>query len=213
MDPQKIFDTVARHLLTQGKRSVTSSIAALIGKRSLIGKRRGAVLVRQLLVRQLQHVHDSGDTRLWKLDLAYYARLFTLNADVLLEFPEYPNASSPLTLSTPANPPDLDRYDHAVAYLTAAPHEICEAWDCKPDHPASCLFSPAAANTSDYSFGCLTQIASGHRLAETAELTALIRSDTRIPKLPQSITAADLPVFAGWQRRLDTYFERPLAAK
>jgi len=115
-----------------------------------------------------------------------------------------------------------DRYDHAVAYLTAAPHEICEAWSHpgtwagRVAHPAGCLFRPAAeTHKCDPSVGCLTQIADGHRLAETSEITTMIRADTRIPLSPESITVDDLPVFAEWQRRLDTYFGRkaPLTGK
>lgn len=109
-----------------------------------------------------------------------------------------------------------DKYDRAIAYLTQHPHEIVKAWGEPFHHPAGCLFGYVMQANTRESFelarrspcGCLTQVKSGYRCAQTYALTKAIRADTRIPKWPQWITVDDLPVFAEWQRKLDKELDR-----
>lgn len=115
-----------------------------------------------------------------------------------------------------------DKYDEAIEYLTANPHDIFTAWlhpiDSDRDEikQAHCLFAYVAATRSDKSYescGCLTQIRGAGYVAvshgeEVTSLTEEIRRDERIPaSAPDgscpAIAVADLPVFAEWQRRLD----------
>ena len=102
-----------------------------------------------------------------------------------------------------------DKYDEAIAYLTANPDEIQAAWDGgyyrgeETSVQAACLFN-YANSADDLNCGCLTQIRSDPtRHAHTFDLTREIRLDSRIPVCATDITVADLPVFAEWQRRLD----------
>lgn len=99
-----------------------------------------------------------------------------------------------------------DKYDEAIEYLTKYPEEIAHAWS--GGHTAECLFD-LAGRSSDGDYGCLTMIRGCDKWeAETPELTQQIRDDHRIPKWGHSITVADLPVFAEWQRRLDRELNR-----
>jgi len=91
-----------------------------------------------------------------------------------------------------------DKYDEAIAYLTARPDRIYYAWD-HPYEPMGALFRYAGEGC-----GCLTQIRSDPEMrAATPELTAAIRADKRIPLSPKDITVELLPIFAEWQRRID----------
>jgi len=55
--------------------------------------------------------------------------------------------------------------------------------------------------------GCLTQVKYEMAEAYTPLLTAMIRSDDRIPTSPYTIKEpADLEVFAEWQRKMDAMF-------
>lgn len=84
-----------------------------------------------------------------------------------------------------------DKYDLEIAKLTEHPELIKQYWGrCRP------LFQFCGS-------GCLTQIRRGGNWSYTAELTAAIRADERIPKDVADITVADLPVFAEWQRKID----------
>lgn len=104
----------------------------------------------------------------------------------------------------------MDKYDAAIAYLTAYPSEIARAWAMVSTHPAGCLFAfcgrTGSADDKDEEgrrfCGCLTQVRNGDH-AYTPALTAAIRADARIPGNDQQITIESLPVFAEWQRRLD----------
>jgi len=107
----------------------------------------------------------------------------------------------------------MDKYDKAIELLTRADNprvEIYDAWAQCSTHPAGCLFGYVSKNRQQYIdkvgpyqvCGCLTQIRREAE-AETPELTLAIRADKRIPKIPNSITLKDLPVFAEWQRRID----------
>lgn len=107
----------------------------------------------------------------------------------------------------------MDKYDEAIAYLTEHPSKIQTAWNWPDDDlygdgeiNGGCLFQIVG----DYEeCGCLTQIRlNPYRIAPTAALTDAIRADERIPKSPEQITIADLPVFAEWQRRLDKELNR-----
>jgi len=53
-------------------------------------------------------------------------------------------------------------------------------------------------------------IRGGEYCAWTAELTALIRADNRLPGCGDfsEITVDHLPIFAGWQRRIDLALNR-----
>lgn len=95
--------------------------------------------------------------------------------------------------------PEPDAYDDAVAYLTEHPEEIIRAWRSPQTHPGGALFAFVGN-----SCGCLSMIrGSDGYVATTAELTLAIRSDERIPSDPDCITVNHLPIFAGWQRRID----------
>jgi hypothetical protein len=115
----------------------------------------------------------------------------------------------------------MDRYQQAVEYLTANPEYIDRAWAAPSTVEGGCLFRFANKSgkgsgllefqTQD-NCGCLTMIRSCHQEqseAATPELTALIRADERIPKKSSGITPDHLPIFAGWQRRLDQELGRP----
>lgn len=112
-----------------------------------------------------------------------------------------------------------DRYDEAIAYLTNAVHlsgwrAICVAW-ANPEAAGGCLFAIAGPDPLDLVgeydgcvYGCLTTVRQGTHVAPTPELTEAIRADVRIPQDAHEITLEHLPVFAEWQRRLDTELER-----
>lgn len=108
----------------------------------------------------------------------------------------------------------MDRYQQDVEYLTKNPRHIYSAWAsggedyCHPT-PGSSLFRFAYnrrhRNEVHGVPGCLTMLRNGmgDRVAQTEELTRAIASDTRLPKLVREITIDHLPIFAGWQRRID----------
>ena len=56
--------------------------------------------------------------------------------------------------------------------------------------------------------GCLTQVRLRAHDACTKELTNAIVGDVRIPKGDDEITPDHLPIFAGWQRRIDVLLNR-----
>jgi ribosomal protein L31 len=106
----------------------------------------------------------------------------------------------------------MDRYQQAVEYLTANPDYIGLAWAGPSAVEGGCLFRFASKSGKGSGLpiqdtcGCLTMIRSCHQEkceSATPELTALIRADERIPKKSIDITPDHLPIFAGWQRRLD----------
>lgn len=113
-----------------------------------------------------------------------------------------------------------DKYDEAIAYLTAHPEEIYSAWcdagETDGNHkglPGVELFAMARRDGKDSyqnGCGCLTMIRNSEfRQVVSADqekshrLTQAIRADHRLPCSGSLITPADLPVFAEWQRRLD----------
>lgn len=103
-----------------------------------------------------------------------------------------------------------DKYDVAMDYLRANPDRVYDSWTAGFNCPlitedGSCLFGA----TGGAGCGCLTQVSNGDHRADNPELTAAIRSDTRIPHYGADITVDDLPVFAEWQRRIDRELARP----
>jgi len=105
-----------------------------------------------------------------------------------------------------------DKYDVAVEFLTANPDEINRAWMNVGDAEGSCLFGFANSDPlcATDNIGCLTAIRSGFDEAKTADLTARIRADKRLPLDSSDITVASLPVFAEWQRILDKELNRAI---
>jgi hypothetical protein len=122
-----------------------------------------------------------------------------------------------------------DRYDAAVAYLTANPDQIQDAWNRPHTHTAGCLFlfaTPTGAvdNRPDgLECGCITQIRSGRKpkprfdygafirfgnSAWTDSLTSRIRADVRIPTNRKMLRVQHLKLFATWQRRIDKVLKR-----
>lgn len=97
-----------------------------------------------------------------------------------------------------------DKYDLAIEYLTERPEKIMNAWRNPSSAPAGCLFQFANKSgcAEDPKCGCLTGIKNFYFEAATPELTVAIKADSRIPEL-HDITAASLPIFAEWQRRID----------
>ncbi len=105
----------------------------------------------------------------------------------------------------------LDRYDQEVAYLTAHPEKIRDAWfmleswfmlqgDRKRHSP---LFDPIGRDRTVNACGCITEIRNCSKVAETYELTELIRSDERLPWNAATIHVRHLPMFAELQRLAD----------
>lgn len=112
----------------------------------------------------------------------------------------------------------MDAYQQAVEYLTANPTQIHRAWDmgnCPLNPPpGSVLFKAAGQgtwlgiNAGDLYCGCLTQVRAGKHRAFTHKLTRAILADERIPLHGREITVDHLPIFAGWQRRIDQVLGR-----
>lgn len=109
----------------------------------------------------------------------------------------------------------MDEYDRAIAYLTAHPDEIPDAWfvpepgDDSSTAKSHCLFRYASEDgTGSSRCGCLTQIRLGTKLACTDDLTERIRNDDRLPRSGFEIKVADLSAFAEWQRLLDAELGR-----
>jgi hypothetical protein len=106
-----------------------------------------------------------------------------------------------------------DKYDEAIAFLTANPHKISECWMAPDNLLAGELFqfvTPSGLyDSNDYMTeqcrkpGCLSQIRADRGLAWTPELTKEVKKDERIPADEYQIGVEHLPVFAEWQRRLD----------
>ena len=125
----------------------------------------------------------------------------------------------------PLDTAEPDAYDMAVAYLTEHPNLIREAWkyganfvDGKLDSSTSdvpalvragCLFQFVGNSIDHPNCGCLTMVRSGHSSAATPELRAAILADERLPIMSADITPDHLPIFAGWQRRIDKALNRP----
>jgi hypothetical protein len=107
---------------------------------------------------------------------------------------------------------EMDAYQQAVEYLTANPGEIYEAWEGHRRAIGGCLFMAASQSGSitGTGCGCLMMIRSSIicSRAATPELTVAIQNDRRIPGNPREMTVDDLPVFAGWQRRIDQILGR-----
>lgn len=100
-----------------------------------------------------------------------------------------------------------DKYDEAIAILTADPSLILSAWHDPATEPGGALFHYCTDDIND-GCGCLTTVRSGRNRAKTKRLTVAIRADKRIPILSDGITVENLPVFAEWQRRLDKELNR-----
>jgi hypothetical protein len=93
-----------------------------------------------------------------------------------------------------------DKYDLAIEFLTQNPDKIWDAWNHPAVNEGGDLFMYAHRST-----GCLTQIRRDpETYSGTISQSAEILADERIPKFPADITVESLPVFAEWQRRLDT---------
>lgn len=112
----------------------------------------------------------------------------------------------------------IDIYDRAVAFLTAHPEQIIEAWDDPLGHPAGILFQ-VASPSGNYQMaddrinrcGDICEIVSGQAVAFTDEMTEIIREDERIPLLEgdtPKITVETLEAFAEWQRVFDMTWDR-----
>jgi hypothetical protein len=106
-------------------------------------------------------------------------------------------------------PTEPDKYDEAIAFLTANPGRIYDAWASPAYMRGGCLFAWVGVHGyNGTNAGCLTQVHSGYRVGCTEELTKAIREDMRIPMGVRDVTADSLPVFAEWQRRLDKELNR-----
>lgn len=114
-----------------------------------------------------------------------------------------------------------DKYDEAVEYLTANPHEIGIAWGNPSSALGGELFrfaSPGLAppmSSRGEPCGCLTQIRGDERYVALRRggrvdrlLTAEIRADRSIPSDRTKIEPRHLKRFAYWQRRLDKELRR-----
>ncbi len=98
----------------------------------------------------------------------------------------------------------MDKYDEAIAYLTANPEKIWDAWDKPISRDGGCLFDRCAKNVGDRSYGCLTQVRAGQRSGQRSGcFVDEIRADERIPISGESIRIKHFPVFAEWQRKID----------
>lgn len=110
----------------------------------------------------------------------------------------------------------MDKYDEAVAYLTANPDKIYGAWIGPNRNPGGRLFYYVMPNVQGTPWrndgkacGCLSMICGNDYHAWTDELTEEIRGDDRIPKTGSDVRVEHLPVFAEWQRRLDLELRNP----
>ena len=123
----------------------------------------------------------------------------------------------------------MDIYDEAVEYLTrkieerrSSPDPSCESfiehvWNTAISDPekGAILFqtvhmkrnSNSACDENGRYCGCLTQIKAGS-VAQTQELTDLIRLDPKIPNSGCKITVDLLPHFAEWNRKIDQMLGR-----
>lgn len=112
----------------------------------------------------------------------------------------------------------MDAYDHMVAWLTDNPEQIQTAWIRTATHRCGALFKYAVPNQDKATrrpdgvdCGCLTMIrnpSSSFGNAWTDALTIAIRADERLPRRSDDITTDHLPIFAGWQRRIDSVLNR-----
>lgn len=96
-----------------------------------------------------------------------------------------------------------DKYDKAVAYLTAHPEEIFEAWNTavlpKGRRRGWELFQPLGLPGA---CGCATQVKYSGMVAATLHLTAAIRRTKWIP-WPEEIGVEHLERFGQIQRKVD----------
>jgi hypothetical protein len=93
----------------------------------------------------------------------------------------------------------MDKYDKAIAYLTAKPTEIASAWSYPTTHEAGCLFEYVNEDC-----GCLTQIRlDPDMFGDKSDLVIQASKDERIPMNMELITVESLPVFAEYQRKFD----------
>ena len=96
---------------------------------------------------------------------------------------------------------DQDLVDD-LEFLTKNPDEIYDNWnDWSP------LFARCTNNKDYIHCGCLTQVKNGLKIAQTEELTQLIRKDELIPGDENNIGLKHLPIFAWWQQRMRNYFK------
>lgn len=104
--------------------------------------------------------------------------------------------------------PIYDRYSQEVERLTAKAagdtQALLKSWgNMEPlfrfVHPKyDCEVLPGGGQC-----GCLTQIRARTQVAFSEELTIAICADERLPTNACEIAAANLPVFAEWNRRID----------
>jgi len=122
----------------------------------------------------------------------------------------------------------IDKYDHAIDYLTENPKEIIEAWGDPGGYEGRGgeLFGFVGPDWKSNSnpgmhervktgtCGCLQQIRAagknGHdgksgemKMSHWPRLWQKIAEDRSLPHSASEITVQDLPVFAEWQRELD----------
>ena len=105
----------------------------------------------------------------------------------------------------------LDKYDAQIQRIITSenPEEVIRfEWGHGIGLFDFCTQDRRAYTPDGRKVGCLTMVRSGLYHAETPELTAAIRADTRIPSDLRGITVDDLPIFADWQRRLDEELQR-----
>jgi hypothetical protein len=113
----------------------------------------------------------------------------------------------------------VDKYDEAIAYLTAHPDRMSNAWVSPTVPPAGCLFAyltPTglrAVRDDGMTCGCPTMVkARPNRVAWTEELTAKVKADNRIPSNKDDLTLDTLVALAAYQREADRTFRRPAVA-
>lgn len=109
-------------------------------------------------------------------------------------------------------------YQEAAKRLKEMPKEsfdsmIHKIWAYPWEFSEGCLFKYATKDGTTYynnheygttqMCGCLTQIRGDNLVAQTKELTDMIRADEHIPNNENNITQDNLDVFVEWQERLD----------
>lgn len=126
---------------------------------------------------------------------------------------------------------EWDKYDEAIAYLSENPEEISSAWNDPAGYEGQGgeLFGFVGPDWADNAnavlsrdglhvgtCGCLQQIRKAKKEGSDGKSGQMemsfwprlwddIANDRRIPADSDKITVRDLPVFAEWQRHIDTY--------
>ena len=108
-----------------------------------------------------------------------------------------------------------DRYDQEVERLSAVADAAFDSHLWRSWSDAGPLFGFVSPSPEDPTIqidgapcGCLTQVRGGCNPACTSALTEAIRADKRIPTEVGDIRRGHLPVFAEWQRKIDSILGR-----